>query len=910
MLEDKTKEKFIGHEEEIKLFQNWLTTTNPQEPSVLFFFDNFEAPEKKGGIGKSRLLLKCSQIAREYPDVAVVMLDFFTIRDRSGLEIARRVVAGLRQIYPDWSPTEFQNVLARREQSREQSSQETEPPVIRRALRKALLKDLASIPDPANDQRKHVIVFCDTYERVQMHPAQISLTTDHLFPDFYGLQQIGFVIAGRNPPEETLPNWRGRMPRVRPMALRSFTLAEMILYLEEYLEVSEVLSRARAIASALYDRTEGRPILVSLMTDMFNKRVVKPDALLKIAPEDFQQDLVGNLDGLEEPTTWAVLFMAHIYHRFNWDILGMLFSKLNLLDALPADGLAGVWAQLNTLSCVRNSSTSDEIVLHDEMRRLVIQWNWSRKKLDDGMRQTLSQRMIIYYDQQLAGVEDIQLKHAYEVERLYHQCYLDLASGFADFLERVHTALEHQQNIYARSLIQEMGEFAGKLSGEQDFRLRVQEAKLLQNEEFYEKALLIYNDLSQQPESAWLKEEDRAELLYEQGNCLTALSRFAEAIYALTNALERYDKLKNQQKVGVISSRIGFAYRKQGELEVAVKYYHQSLAIHRQQSNLVGYADSLNALGEVYLLQGKYNEALINCTNALQLRQKLYAEQRATALGLAFVFSSIGKIYYALKQIDKASASFEQARDNYEQSSYQHGVGAICYYSGLLALDRGELEEAKSLFKQAYDMAAPIYAEIEIMSLNKQGLIWFLRQEYDEASELLSRALARAREINDFYQQAEVSFNLATMLLNLPPFRQKAPAPAAGAQDREKMHFLADQAERLLVEAERLAKRYHYYQLLGWIMKAYGDILWRQQNYPEACRFYMDYCETMARYNDEEYSNARRFTLAEAWIGLSSDVKRDIYRQIEEEWPLRDLPEERDALMLHELDEVRLFMDL
>ncbi|HEY1353681.1 MAG TPA: tetratricopeptide repeat protein [Ktedonobacteraceae bacterium] len=912
MFED-TEDTVVRREDTLQIFRRWLLATDPQELAVLFFYDQPTADERKGGIGKSWLLRQCVDMLKDFRDVAVVRVDFFSIRDRSGIEIARRVLTALQGIFPHWQPTAFERVLA------EQIARGGESDAgrhLRYALRQALLEDLDALQELVGERRKRLIVFCDTYERVQMHPAQVSLAAEHLFPDLYERPWIGFVIAGRDKPDEDQFNWRGRAVHAVPVG--PFTKAEMVLYIQNSLEVPALLPRIREHADVLFARTGGgRPILVGLMTDMFNQRLVGLEELLKVPQSRFEEALVLYLDRLEGPVTWAVLFMAHVYHRFRPDILDELFSQHHLWPDSQPPGKAridSIWTQLQALSSVRSSASGEEIVLHDEMRRLVREWNLREKKLDEAILKDLSKTMIAYYERLLASPTELPLQQVYSVERLYHQCYLKLADGFAHFLEEVQRALRQQQNIYARSLIQEMDEFKGRLSARQAFQLKMQDARLLQNEEHAERALLIYEGLDRQAEDG-MQEEERAGLFYEWGVCLTTVSRYAQAIYRLTNALEIYDSLGNESRSALISVRLGFAYRRQGNLDAAVRCYQQSLNIYRIQENPVGYTDSLNALGEVRLLQGEYDRALLICSSALQRRQELLGQGEASKRGIAFVQSNMGKIYFALKHREQAEVYFQRAYRTYEAEAYQEGIAISSYYAGQLALEQGHLNEARAKFEQACMQAGSSYPDIEMMSLCRWGQACALQKRSADAAQLLRKASMLADTLKDFYHRALSLLYLSSVLLHEFPIEHALPIAAREREDEGEREATAPavslltEAHKALEEAERLATTYRYDQIRGWIMKVRGDRYLRARNYTQAFFCYVDYTYSMAKYNQGEYATARRYTLMEAWMSLPRTNKRAVYDQVKDDWYLRDLPEDVHALLRQDLERVQAFVD-
>src|SRR5579883_2295523 len=108
-----TREKsghFIGRRKEIQLFQSWLR--DPSAPWILYFYDSTEELAKKGGIGKTWLLRECTRVAgQEYPNIGVLLIDFFAVADRDRFLLAEKVAQALHQLCLEWDYTAFAAML-------------------------------------------------------------------------------------------------------------------------------------------------------------------------------------------------------------------------------------------------------------------------------------------------------------------------------------------------------------------------------------------------------------------------------------------------------------------------------------------------------------------------------------------------------------------------------------------------------------------------------------------------------------------------------------------------------------------------------------------------------------------------------------------------------------------------------
>ena len=891
--EKRDGQRFIGHTSELDTFKRWLTNTDPNAPWILFFHDAFEQPEKKGGVGKTWLLRECAALAKQHDEqVAVVIIDFFSIADRDGAEIARRIVESLQKEYPAWSPESFLEVLHEYHDAINSSGANDD---IRDKLYVALSNDLATL-DQRPGKKKQLLILFDTFEVIEEYPVVAVLGYSHTFPENYRFQQMKVVIAGRNAPNWKQQNWKGREKEIQRVAIKPFSLEEMVQFINENCVVIEHISPHSAAAEALYACTEGRPILVGLVVDMLNNRIRTLDQLLATPLSEFEPSLVMQINDLRRPTNWFILFMAHLYHRFNVDFLEWLFhhslNVKNLVQDIQTQDLA---ANLVELSFVRLSARGDNFTLHDEMRRLVNKYNWPAQEKQTGLyRSELSRLAIRYYEQKIDNEPDAQLRQVYTVEMLYNKLYLDVNDGFKFFEQHFKRSVGLWQTPFARSLLQEVQKFRpqngqnlGKtLSEEQRYGLIMAEASLLRREENNEGALRLYQWLEENADDYW-REDHLAETLFEKGNCYQQMSNFSVAIECFTRALFIEETRRNEVRKALILGMLGYCYRRLGELDQAASYYEQSMDIYKKINDQRGYADVLNSIGVLYRLQGKTQEALRRCKVAWRIRQDLSEKGEASEVGVGISLSSLGTIYLKMGDLVNAQHFFENAHTIYERNKYRKGTSSIHNRFGQLAMAKSELSSAMSLFKEAYKASLGVDAESEINSLNKQGRILLLQRKAQEAVLPLESAIQRAREVRDYYQLVESLIDLADALEHL---------------DQHKDSRIA------LQEAEEIATKYHYFFLLGLAEDFRAENRYRIGKFKEAFKHFGAYCYYMARYNPEEYEKAVSKTI-DALLNLPREQIRFIMDELTAYWQGRAF-EEKQSLMFNALDEVSLLIKL
>jgi tetratricopeptide (TPR) repeat protein len=828
-----TRDPFIGREKEIVYFKQWLTNTDPDAPWILSLYDALTDPSKQGGVGKTWLLRKFSDIAKQiFPDIVTVYIDFFNIADRDGVAVAEHVVKALKAAYPEWDISASEKNL--QEYSSALLKGKEDVAEMRDRFADALIADLHTLDDKLSNTGKSLLVFLDTYELIEENPLTAALRLDQAFPDNYDFARMGIIIAGRNALDWNHTNWRGRKHEVQSMPISPFTLSEIEEYFEKLSSVN--ISIPPDDLQALYERTEGRPILIGLVNDVLSQRIMTLKELISIPKASFEASLVAQINELENPIAAIILFMAHAYHRFNFSLLDWILRESDFSDLLQDINPENTSHQLLRLSFVRRPSSGEDFVLHDEMRPLVNRYCWDKQDPDRRSRKILSKCAIEYYEHELQQVQSEQLKQAYTVELLYHKLYVDLENGYTYFSENFSRVVNLRQNSFARSLLHEAQQFRGQMSPTQRYNLKYGEARLLQKEEAAAPALNLFQELEQEADQQWL-DEHNAGILFEKGVAYQQLSRYPEAIECFTSAMEIDKRQGRMSDYAYRLNWLGFVYRQQGQLDTALRYYEDGLEIHKGLHNEPAYANALLSISTVYNMQGKVEEALRRAKTSLRIRQNLFKQGKMSEVYVGWSLTSIGTIYYQTNDLLKADAFFQEALDIFARTGHKRGLATIYNRFGKLSMDRGELYYARHWFEKAYSTSLGIDTASQINSLNKQGWILVLDGQYQRAIDLLQQAINLAKEVHDDYQQAESLIDLGEAL---------------------KRSGRSEQAQQAWQAAKQICLKYNYSYLLGLSSSSQGDVLYGASDYKEAFRHYGEACYYMTQYNNLEYNKLLR----------------------------------------------------
>jgi tetratricopeptide (TPR) repeat protein len=831
MVNGNVKEPFVGREKEVIEFSQWLANSNPDAPRILSVYETQTDPSKQGGVGKSRLLRKFSDIVKQtLPNSIIAYVDFFNIADRDAVAIAQRVASALKTAYPEWNTSHSDKAL----EEYNKALYEGKDIVERRVLfADAFVDDLSTLDATLKSTDSSLFIFFDTYEVVERNPLSTLLRPEQRFPDSYELTNLKVVIAGRNKIDLDNINWRGREAEIQNMPISAFTLTET----REYFDLLTAVNISDPDdVQAIFERTEGRPILIGLVDDVLSKRVSTSKGLISIPKEQFEASLVAKINGLGQPIDRIILFMAHAYHRFNLRLLNWIPEEGDLLELQSEVNLEKTAEELLNLSFVRRPGSGNDFVLHDEMRPLVNRYCWDVQDPDRSFRISLSEAVIKYYEDELQHLESEQLKQTYKVELLYHKLFVHLGDGYTYFSENFLDAERLRLNSFARSLLREANQFKNRMSPEQLYDLKFDEARLFSQEEAAEPALRLLDEVKQEASPSWL-ELHSAKLLSERGIAYQQLSLYAEAIECFEAAMDIEKQHGNMSEYAYLLNWVGSTHQRQGHLDTALKAYEEGLNIHKELHDKRATANALLNISSVYRLQGRVEEALRQAKTSLRIRNELSKEGNMSEMYVGWSIYTIGTVYYQVNDIPSANAAFQDALDIFNRTGYKRGIAMVYNRLGKIEMDNESLFYAQRSFERAHLTARGIDKREQVNSLNKLGWVAVLEKRYPRAIELLQEAIDLAKNIHDEYQQAESLVDLAEAF-------QRA------GQDEE-----ARQARQ---EAEQICQKNHYYYLLSVSRLSEGDILYEARSYTNAFRYYGQACYYMTRYNQLEYNKTLR----------------------------------------------------
>jgi tetratricopeptide (TPR) repeat protein len=208
---------------------------------------------------------------------------------------------------------------------------------------------------------------------------------------------------------------------------------------------------------------------------------------------------------------------------------------------------------------------------------------------------------------------------------------------------------------------------------------------------------------------------------YQQGVMLTQQKDYDGAIEVFNKRLEEYP-----DDFSILDCRAS-AYEFKGETENAIADYTRMIAL--KPENPSGW----NRRGNLYDELGEYDKAIADYTQCIPLSMPNYGTH----------WSNRGISYYHTGDLDAALADLNKSIECWgvpESSAW------ALMHRGLVLRGKGDLDKALEDFT-----LAAIYRPEDDFSFYQGGYIWFMRQDYDQAIEWFSKAIALKDNEADYY---------------------------------------------------------------------------------------------------------------------------------------------------------------
>ncbi|MDQ2085601.1 tetratricopeptide repeat protein [Herbivorax sp. ANBcel31] len=230
--------------------------------------------------------------------------------------------------------------------------------------------------------------------------------------------------------------------------------------------------------------------------------------------------------------------------------------------------------------------------------------------------------------------------------------------------------------------------------------VRIMVAEVLKEQDFYENALKILNEL--QPK------------IKEKNNLYGKLLQMKCSILRIIGDQEALSIAKKSEKLMI------------------------------EMMDYENLSETMNQAGIIYYSKGDVQNSLLYMEKSFK-----YAEKVNDLAIMAKVSGNLGAIYHATGMISKAQKFFEKSIEISKKISDQQGYIAGLINLGILYLDKGVFDKAEDLFNEAIKISREISSRLnECIALSNIGDIMYEKSDDEKALKYYNKSLEIAKKIN------------------------------------------------------------------------------------------------------------------------------------------------------------------
>ncbi len=512
----------------------------------------------------------------------------------------------------------------------------------REQIRKEIVDSFNSL---ANHQR--IVLFFDTCEKLgQDSWSQIIALV-------LQLENVLCLLAGRRHEDFDLSDllYSKFEQDARFLDLEPLSQEDSLEYLRQKADQLHVSLRPE-LAQMLVLLTKGRPILIDLATDYFARAVplewitqttpeefaALPDRLKEEKRTEFERQLVREIEKVHYQMDRLTLSMSRVYP--------LNVTMISRLLGLTSNEAQNLFESAQTCAFVKILPGESQIVLHDEMERLIRVYVWENTDPDKGRRRRDSRIAAELFGEQVRQLSEQRSKLVGEIpggdadsvvfvelERLererevvvekwiYHALYADVATAFGnwqDISKQLHDERRYDFSLRLADVVKEYrSEFTPAQQYTYDYHYTRSKMGTGKYEESRDLCFKLLHDST----------PDNISSVYNLlGIIETILGNFEQA---LNHQLECRRRIVDMDSIARVENQLGYIYRLLYQLDQSEKHYalsckkasefDEELTGKEKVSNQVLIASTYNNMGYVYGLQGDYNKAESYCQLAVDV---------------------------------------------------------------------------------------------------------------------------------------------------------------------------------------------------------------------------------------------------------------------------------------------------
>lgn len=205
----------------------------------------------------------------------------------------------------------------------------------------------------------------------------------------------------------------------------------------------------------------------------------------------------------------------------------------------------------------------------------------------------------------------------------------------------------------------------------------------------------------------------------------------------------------------------GLVNQIKGKFDIALQNYEEALQIDEDLNDNAGISTDLNNIGSIYLTLGKYTEALEKYSQSLEIIERLGDLSSKISCK-----NNIGRVYEIRNEYDLALNNYLEAIKITEKVGDLNRKAALLNNLGMVYNAINEYNRSLEHFEEALrisDLLGDLYGKVIL--LNNIGRIYDDYKDYEKALEKYKEALEIAEQLGDLSKKAGCINNIGSVYL-------------------------------------------------------------------------------------------------------------------------------------------------
>jgi len=228
-------------------------------------------------------------------------------------------------------------------------------------------------------------------------------------------------------------------------------------------------------------------------------------------------------------------------------------------------------------------------------------------------------------------------------------------------------------------------------------------------------------------------------VVFKERHDLEQALDFAKQSLALSEAMDN--------KLGVMNAAndLGLVYHYQGDLDQALAYYRQSLATCEAIGHKRGIAAASSNIAMIFRLRGELDRALVYLQRDLAISEEFGARH-----GIMCAYGNMGIVYETRGDMDRALACYQEALAMSKAIGTRQGIAKALRRIAGIQLKRGAPDQALENLRQSLAICEAIGdKQGSSIVLDTIGAVYLAQDDTNRALTAYQRALALITEIGD-----------------------------------------------------------------------------------------------------------------------------------------------------------------